>query len=171
MTKDTVRLLAAYNAYANEGMNAKLASMDPEIWERGFGGFFGSIKDQCAHIYKGDLTWLSRLAALRPFACAASPILANPPKRDEVPFSSLDEYLRLRKALDALITAFASEITDEDLAAELSFTNWAGQAQVKNFGGLLMHLFNHGTHHRGGISVYLDMAGVENDFSNLIRLL
>jgi uncharacterized damage-inducible protein DinB len=32
-------------------------------------------------------------------------------------------------------------------------------------------VFNHQTHHRGMISLYLDMLGKENDFSNLFVLL
>jgi uncharacterized damage-inducible protein DinB len=31
-------------------------------------------------------------------------------------------------------------------------------------------MFNHQTHHRGMISLYLDMLGKENDFSSLLAL-
>jgi uncharacterized damage-inducible protein DinB len=30
---------------------------------------------------------------------------------------------------------------------------------------LLLHVFNHGTHHRGMIAAYLDLLGIENDYS------
>jgi uncharacterized damage-inducible protein DinB len=33
---------------------------------------------------------------------------------------------------------------------------------------MLLTIFNHQTHHRGGISVMLDMADVKNDFSGTL---
>ncbi|MCX7027830.1 MAG: DinB family protein [Spirochaetes bacterium] len=171
MTKDTIRLMASYNAYATKGMNEVLAKVPSELWEKNFGGFFGSIKDLCDHIYSGDFTWLKRLAGLRAFACAKDALLTKEQPKDTKPFATIPEYLAKRAELDTLIAAFAAEVTDEDLAASLTFKNWAGEMQSKNFGGLWLHLFNHDTHHRGMIAVYLDMAGIKNDFSNLIRVI
>ena len=34
--------------------------------------------------------------------------------------------------------------------------------------GLLIHLFNHQTHHRGMISLYLEMLGKENNYNNIL---
>jgi uncharacterized damage-inducible protein DinB len=42
--------------------------------------------------------------------------------------------------------------------------------QDRELGGLIMHLFNHQSHHRGMVSVYLDMLGKQNDFSNILPL-
>jgi uncharacterized damage-inducible protein DinB len=53
----------------------------------------------------------------------------------------------------------------------LTYKNWAGQEQSKNYGGLILHVLNHATHHRGMVALYLDMLGVENDFSNLTEIL
>jgi uncharacterized damage-inducible protein DinB len=39
----------------------------------------------------------------------------------------------------------------------------------KNVAGVLVHIFNHATHHRGGISVYLDILGKENDYSSVLN--
>jgi uncharacterized damage-inducible protein DinB len=171
MTKDTIRLLAAYNAYANKGMNEAIAKLSPEQWEKNFGGYFGSVRDLCAHIYSGSLTWLKRLISLRSFEVAKAPLLGTSLAKDEKPFATVQEYLAKCAELDALFTAFAAELTDEDLASDLSFKNWKGETQTKNFGGLCMHMFNHATHHRGAVSTYLDIAGIENDFSNLIRII
>jgi uncharacterized damage-inducible protein DinB len=42
-----------------------------------------------------------------------------------------------------------------------------GKLYKRLFGGLIVHCFNHQTHHRGMISIYLDSLGIDNDFSNL----
>jgi uncharacterized damage-inducible protein DinB len=41
---------------------------------------------------------------------------------------------------------------------------------VSEKGLKLWHIFNHQTHHRGMISLYLDMMGIDNDFSGLLPL-
>ena len=53
----------------------------------------------------------------------------------------------------------------------LRYKNFKGIDQDRELGGLILHVFNHQTHHRGMISLYLDMLGKENDFSNLFVLL
>ena len=171
MTKDTAKLLASYNAYANKGMNEAIAKLTAEQWEKNLGGFFGSIQAVCAHIYSADFNWLKRLSGLRGFGTSKSPLLGTALLKDVKPFTTVAEYLAKCTELDALIEAFAAEVTDADLASDLTFKNWAGEAQTKNFGGLSMHMFNHATHHRGAVALYLDLLGVQNDFSNLIRML
>ena len=83
----------------------------------------------------------------------------------------MGEYLAKRPELDSRMIAFAAEITDADLAGTLKYTDSHGKAYERNFGGCMMQSLNHGTHHRGGISVYLDMLGRENDFSSLGQVL
>jgi uncharacterized damage-inducible protein DinB len=34
--------------------------------------------------------------------------------------------------------------------------------------GLLIHLFNHETHHRAMVSIYLEMLGKANDYNNVL---
>jgi uncharacterized damage-inducible protein DinB len=43
--------------------------------------------------------------------------------------------------------------------------------QEKDFGGLVLHVFNHQTHHRGQMSLYLDILGKKNDFSGIAPLI
>ena len=71
---------------------------------------------------------------------------------------------------DQLLSRFAEEVTPADLAGRLRYKNWQGIGQDREFGGLVMHVFNHETHHRGQVSLYLDLLGKQNDFSNIIPL-
>ena len=78
--------------------------------------------------------------------------------------------MMMRSGLDSIIVSFADEITGDDLGTSLHYRNWKGEEQNRNVGGLIMHVFNHQTHHRGMVSLYLDLLGIENDFSNLAAL-
>ncbi|MDR2479702.1 MAG: DinB family protein, partial [Treponema sp.] len=69
------------------------------------------------------------------------------------------------------ILAFTAEITDADTGSILMYTDSQGVTHERNFGGCLLHFLNHGTYHRGMISVYLEMLGRENDFGSLLQVL
>jgi uncharacterized damage-inducible protein DinB len=61
-------------------------------------------------------------------------------------------------------------VTPENLSKRLRYKDFKGIEQDLELGGLILHMFNHQTHHRGMISLYLDMLGKENDFSSLLAL-
>ena len=65
---------------------------------------------------------------------------------------------------------FIDELAESELEKTISFANMKGETVSKNVGGSILHLFNHQTHHRGMISLYLDMMGIDNDFSGLLPL-
>lgn len=46
----------------------------------------------------------------------------------------------------------------------------AGETRSKNFGHVLLHLFNHQTHHRGQASTLLFQAGVDTGVTDLIAV-
>jgi uncharacterized damage-inducible protein DinB len=171
MDTRTALLLARYNSSVNLKMNALIEGLSAEAWDRGLGGFFPSVHSLCNHLYIGDLNWLKRFSALRDFEYAKSPLLASIPKFSETAVGTVAEYLAKRAALDELLGAFATELTDGDLAKDLSYVDSHGTEHRRNFGGLVLHCFNHQSHHRGMVSVYLEMLGVPNDFANLMDLL
>jgi uncharacterized damage-inducible protein DinB len=44
-----------------------------------------------------------------------------------------------------------------------------GKETKNKLGIYIMHMFNHATHHRAQVSLYLDMFGMENDFSTFFN--
>jgi uncharacterized damage-inducible protein DinB len=87
----------------------------------------------------------------------------------ETPFISIAEYLEKRQLLDTAFKKLSEEVVNEDLPKILRYKNIRGVEQNRVFGGVILHVFNHQTHHRGMISLYLEMLGRENDFSNLVN--
>lgn len=168
---DTPRLLARYNAHANAEMNKVLATLTPQEWEADQGGYFPSFRSLTGHLYTADVRWLVRFTARRPFQAVRGSLFDFPPEWGTLPFGGFAEYLALRTTLDRHLTAFAHELTDEDLAADLSFRTSKGEDHTMNFGGLVVHMFNHQTHHRGQISLLLDQMKKANDYSNVMAVL
>lgn len=171
MTVDTARLLARYNTQANAQMNTVLATLTPEEWEADRKGYFSSFRSLTGHIYTADVHWLVRFSGHRAFATVKGEPFDFPPSWSEPPFGSFAEYLQLRTDLDAKLEAWAAELTAADLGADLSYRNSRGEPFAKNFGGLVLHLFNHATHHRGQVSMLLDQMGKANDYSNITTVL
>jgi uncharacterized damage-inducible protein DinB len=167
MDTATLGLLAKYNSHANTEMNACIKQLSPENWEKEYAGFFKSVKSVCNHLYIADFAWLKRFSTLRDFSYAKDPLFGKNITWDTPAFDTIADYTEKRVELDALIGKFSRELKPADFGKILSYKNIKCEPQERNAGGLVLHMFNHQTHHRGMISLYLEFAGVPNDFSSL----
>jgi uncharacterized damage-inducible protein DinB len=172
MTKDTFVLLAKFNKTANAKMDGIIKTLSPEEWDRPLGGYFKSVRGLCSHLYICDFNWLKRFPKIRDFAVLKEPLFDREPySYAEVLFADKGDYFAPRASLDEKIIAFADELKDADLSAALKYSDARGNSYERNFGGLILHFFNHQTHHRGMISLCLEMLGRENDFNGVAALL
>jgi uncharacterized damage-inducible protein DinB len=171
MTKDTFTLLAQYNRRVNERVNPCITTLGDEEWNREFGGYFSSIHSLCSHIYVCDFIWLKRFGALREFKTLKDELFDRNLSFKETLFPTKDEYLVKRQEMDRTLIDFTGEITDADLPKTLKYSSSDGTPLEKPFQLTLLHVFNHETHHRGMISLYLELLGKENDFSSVIASL
>ena len=53
----------------------------------------------------------------------------------------------------------------------MNYVNMKGETHSKPLGALLMHFFNHQTHHRGQATTLLSQAGVDVGITDLLALL
>ncbi|HTG00254.1 MAG TPA: DinB family protein [Nitrospirota bacterium] len=167
----TCKLLAQYNQTANRKMNDCIRKLSGAQWEQEFGGYFRSIKQLCGHIYLSDFNWLKRTSQGRAFQFREDPLFAQDMSYSSAPFDTVDDYVNKRETLDQKIMLLAAEMTAADLDRSVTFQTIKGDMMTKNIGGSLLHMFNHQTHHRGMISLYLDSMKIENDFSSLLPLI
>lgn len=154
------KILAEYNRHANSEMNGIIRNLQPDQWNQEFRGFYNSIKALCNHIYLADFFWLKRFSRLRRFSYIGDELFTQELRFGMIVFETIGEYLEKRQAIDAQFVAFVSEVTQKDLDEYLEFTDSRGQGRRGLFGGLVLHCFNHQTHHRGMISIYLEYMGV-----------
>lgn len=175
MQTATAKILGIYNQKANAGMNEIIKTLNAEEWERSLGGYFPSVRSLCSHTYIADFAWLKRFSRSAgrtgAFAAFRDPLFSRDHSFSELLFPGPAEYLESRPALDGLLLDFVNELDDGDLAGDISYSNSAGGQFTKNLGGLLLHVFNHQTHHRGMISLYLEILGKANDFNSLSAVL
>ena len=82
-------------------------------------------------------------------------------------YPALSPLLYQRRVLDNMISAWALELNDEVLASTLNYTNLRGEVVNKNLGFLLVHFFNHQTHHRGQITTLLSQLGLDVGVTDL----
>jgi uncharacterized damage-inducible protein DinB len=171
MDKKTVILLAQYNRTANEKMNAVITALTPEEWDRDLGGYFKSVHELCSHIYICDYILLKqRYFSAREFKLAKDGFFTPDYSHKDVIFPTKAEYLAKRPELDEKILEFSGELDDGDFVRMTKFKDSKGNPKEKELGGTILHGFNHAAHHRGMISVYLEIMGKANDFSSLYAL-
>lgn len=170
---DHVALMARYNRWMNERLYRAAATLPAAELARDRGAFFGSILGTLNHLLVADLIWLRRFAA----APGAHPLLAQlqampvPSTLDATLFDGLDALAAARGRMDALIEAWSGALDEAALATPLRYRNTAGKAFERETFGLLMHLFNHQTHHRGQVTTLLSQADVDMGVTDLLALL
>jgi uncharacterized damage-inducible protein DinB len=170
MTSDVFTLLAKYNRGVNEKMNGYIQGLSDGEWKREFQGYFSSVRSLCSHLYISDFNWLKRFGGVKTFSALKDPLFEKTFMFTDSLFSNKEEYLSKRPELDGKLTALAGEITDGDLSKTVKYSNYRGEVIEKEFEILLMQMFNHETHHRGMISLYLEFLGRENDFSAVMPI-
>lgn len=167
--REDIILLASYNATMNTKVYAAAATLSTDALHTDRGAFFGSIMGTLNHIVAGDTIWLQRfLAHPANFpALAAMKEIAAPTGLTHRYSDDIGVLSVHRARLDAIIEALAADISDADLAQPVSYRNSRGEFR-KNFGSLLLHFFNHQTHHRGQASTLLSQSGVDIGVTDLI---
>ena len=73
--------------------------------------------------------------------------------------------------LDEMIVQWTATLTDENLTSVLRYTSMKGVAARKSFSQLILHFFNHQTHHRGQASTLLFQAGIDIGVTDLHALI
>ena len=170
MDIQTLKIFSEYNKKTNQDMNSIIRTLDTSQWNHEFGGYFNSIKSLCNHIYISDVNWLKRFSKLRELDYIKHSFFAREMKSGAIILNTIAGYETNRNELDDHIDSFINEINPHDLNKLLTFTDSHGKEYKKVFSGLVLHMFNHQTHHRGMISIYLEELDKSNDFSSLMNL-
>lgn len=171
--KNHVLLMAEYNQWMNQKVYAAAAQLTAEELAENKGAFFGSILATLNHIAVGDTIWLKRFAAVLAQHAELDPIraLSQPLSLNAMPCSSLAELAVLRQQLDVTLAQFAASLSAAELAMNISYQNTQGLAFSKNLFSLLMHVFNHQTHHRGQITTLLSQGGIDVGVTDLAAII
>ncbi len=169
---DGLRLMADYNAWMNRSIYDAAARLPAEEIATDRGAFFGSVLGTLEHLVVADTIWLKRFAehpAGGPLAAVRD--LPRPTGLAQIQFGALAPLRERREMLDGLIVGWTGSLAESDLDVPLAYRNTHGDAFVKPFGLVLLHLFNHQTHHRGQTTTLLTQAGVDVGVTDLLTLI
>lgn len=166
----SLRLLATYNKAMNLQLLDCAAKLSHEELIVNRNAFFGSILGTFNHLAIGDTIWLKRFARQKPHDLYLKGMdqLEMPLALNQVLFADLESLFKRRTFLDDVICSWIDQLVEGDLEDILSYANTQGIDCKKTIFNVLLHLFNHQTHHRGQLSTLLSQAGVDVGVTDLI---
>jgi uncharacterized damage-inducible protein DinB len=170
---DHICLMAKYNEWMNANLYEAAMNLPSEELIADRKAFFDSILGTLNHLVVGDTIWLKRFATHPANYSALEPVrnLPSPTSLDQLLYTDIQSLSEHRKVLDQIITEWAHSITDHDLDHVLHYANTKGMIADKNFFSLVMHFFNHQTHHRGQATTLLSQVGIDIGVTDLLAII
>lgn len=147
VSADTLRTHLAYTTWASRRLVDAAARLSPEELTRDFQTADGSVVRTLAHVFAADRVWLARLtqAPTPQFISEADYSLAV--LQNDWP-ALLDRWQQ-----------WAAGLTDESAQAVVAYKDMKGNPYSQPLWQLVLHVVNHGTHHRGQVSGFLRVMG------------
>ena len=160
ITTDYARMMARYNIWQNHSLYTAAETLTDAQRAEDRGAFFRSIEGTLCHLYWGDAIWMARFTG------------GELPQRtiaQTVAFDGGWEALKpARNALDHRIAEWAAALSEDELAGALTWHSGAiGRTLTRPRSELVVHFFNHQTHHRGQVHALLTSFGARPDDTDI----
>jgi len=151
------QLMAEYNRWMNERLYAICADISDVDRRRDRGAFFRSVHGTLNHLYHGDQAWIGRFTN-RPFVATIGHEF----------FATFEELRMAHKKLDDEIVAWAQTLSEDWLQSPSTYTSSVdGKTRTLPTWVLVVHMFNHQTHHRGQLTTLLKQLGVDPGITDI----
>jgi uncharacterized damage-inducible protein DinB len=137
--KTIFRELGGYNKWANARLYEKALGLPDELYRRNVGVFFGSLHGTLNHLVLTDRLWLTRLTGEG----------RQPTRLDEILYDDVAHLAQARASEDERIIELIDGYDESALSRVHAYTTTSGKPQEQPLGDILLHFFNHQTHHRG----------------------
>ena len=149
ISADVLRNHLDYTAWASKRLVDAAAVLSPAELARDFQTADLSVVGTLAHVYAADRVWLARVTH-----APAGPFISD---ADRTLFVLQNEW----PALLERWRQWASSLTDERAAAAVHYTDLKGNPYSQPLWQIILHVVNHGTHHRGQVSGFLRTLGYQ----------
>ena len=147
VSADTLRLHLDYTAWASRRMLDCAAKLTPEELTRDFKTSDKTVLDTLVHVFAADRIWFARVHGNSPA------IFVSPEDRQ---LSTIQQEWPL---LQQRWQEWVAPLTDQDVQAKIPYRDIKGNAWEQPLWQILLHVVNHGTHHRGQVSGFLRAMG------------
>ena len=155
--------MAAYNAEMNARIYEATARLSDAERRAQRGAFWGSIHGTLCHLLWADQIWMSRFDGWE-----------KPTATQKESDRLIDDFATLRRARDAAdekLCAWAERVDEVWLQEDQTwFSGGAGRELSMARGLLMVHFFNHQTHHRGQAHAMITAAGEKTGDTDLFLL-
>ena len=147
---EVLRELYNYNFWARDQQLAVCATLSEEQLARPLGSSYSSLRDTLKHLLGADWVWLQRFHGQSP---------------QSVPWLKDAQTLEAMRArwqqIEGDMRAYLATLQPEALGAPVTFTyrNFKGETWTYPLWQCLVHLVNHGTYHRGQVTMALRQLG------------
>jgi uncharacterized damage-inducible protein DinB len=142
--------MAHYHDWAHGRLYEQVDQLDDHDYHRDAALHFGSVHGTLNHLLLVDHVWYGRL--VREHFAIESLRDTVEPDRD-----ALRQRLLQR---GSVWLDYLAGLDDADLAGDAHFSKIDGSPATLPRASCLLHVFNHGTHHRGQISAVLTQCGL-----------
>ena len=150
--------LAEYNGWMNTRLYSTCAALTDTQRKEDRLAFFGSIHSTLNHILFGDLAFMSRFTGVPSVV----------PELGVDLYDKFDDLRVARRQLDERIALWCKSLSADWLAESLTYTSKVdGITRTVERWVLVVHMFNHATHHRGQITTLLSQMGVDMGTTDL----
>ncbi len=170
---DHIKLMATYNEWINIRLYEAAMTLTDDLLSANQKAFFGSILGTLNHLVVADTIWLKRFtthpAKFTPLTVMHEHLM--PTSLDQVLYTDIRRLWSQRKTLDAIILDWANAVTESDLDYVFHYANMKGIESDRNFYSILLHFFNHQTHHRGQATTLLCQQSVDVGVTDLLALI
>ena len=139
-----LRRLVAYNQWANERILTAIDGMTAEELARPVDAYIGSLEKNLQHILLATRIWLARWKGTVPLTLQGH--IATP-------------WPEAYAATHAEFGAFVESLTDAGADRVVDYKNTKGQPFQMALDQLIVHVVNHGTHHRAETGMLLERIG------------
>jgi uncharacterized damage-inducible protein DinB len=155
--------MATYNAEMNRRIYAAAQRLSDAERQRQRGAFWGSIHGTLCHLLWGDEMWMSR------FDGWAKPSVGL--KDSPTLIGDFNALHQARVAADERMSAWVERLSEDWLQQDLVwFSGAAGREICVARSKLVVHFFNHQTHHRGQAHAMITAAGEQTGDTDLFLI-
>ena len=160
MDLSTIRQLFAYSDWARDRLMELAVKLPGEKLDQPFEMGPGSLRKTMEHLFGAEWVWLQRWKG-------------RSPAKGETPhdFSSMSALWAAWRETAGQRSAYLDGLTAADLSRPITYTNTRGEVATFQLGHMLLHVCNHGTHHRTQALNMLRHLGVQPPEMDLLVML
>jgi uncharacterized damage-inducible protein DinB len=147
VSPETLRAHLDYTAWAASRLLDAAAQLPPEELTRDFGTSDKNVVGTLAHIFAADRVWIGRIQGRAPAKFITE-------EDRDLAFLQREWPAVLRSWKD-----WAAGLTAENVAEVASYHDLKGNAWTTPWWTIVLHVVNHGTHHRGQVSGFIRAMG------------